>query len=81
MGAAPKHRGNHYTGENLVWSLQLDIREGFLAGNVSLVSDAFTRMWSSIVIAAQAGDGLMADGSFHQHGALLQVMVRMGGGL
>ena len=61
-----------YTGENLVWSLQLDIQRGSLAGNKTLVGHAFSRMWSSIVIAPQAGDGLMADGSFHQHGALLQ---------
>ena len=61
-----------YTGENLVWSLQLDIQRGSLAGNNTLVAHAFSRMWSSIVLAPQAGDGLMADGSFHQHGALLQ---------
>ena len=93
-------RGGGYTGENLVWSLQvrqkappfsavlpllfclktvpfravrqLDIQRGALAGNASLVAAAFSRMWGSIVIAPQSGDGLMADGSFHQHGALLQ---------
>ena len=62
----PKLRGGGYTGENLVWSLQIDIQRGALAGNRSLVASAFARMWDSLVIAPQHGDGLMADGSFHQ---------------
>lgn len=41
----PKPRGGGYTGENLVWSLQIDIQRGALAGNRSLVASAFTRMW------------------------------------
>eukprot|EP01052_Picozoa_sp_SAG31_P018466 SAG31_NODE_1309_length_8877_cov_5.662452_8_plen_214_part_00 len=41
----PRHRGSHYTGENLVWSLQLDIQRGALAGEEGLVSHAFSRMW------------------------------------
>jgi chondroitin AC lyase len=68
----PQHRGGHYTGENLVWSLQLDIQRGALAGDKTLVAHAFARMWSSLVIAPQAGDGIQSDGSFHQHGPLLQ---------
>ena len=62
----------HYTGENLVWSLQIDIHRGALTGNTTLVHTAFQKMWASMVISPQAGDGLMADGSFHQHGPLLQ---------
>jgi hypothetical protein len=62
----------HYTGENLVWSLQLDVQRGALTGNASLVKAAFDKMWASMVVSPQHGDGLMADGSFHQHGALLQ---------
>ena len=64
--------GGHYTGENLVWSLQIDIQRGALTGNASLVRSAFEKMWASMVISPQHGDGLMADGSFHQHGPLLQ---------
>ena len=69
---APRPHGSNYTGENLVWSLQLDIQRGALSGNTTLVAKAFARMWGSIVLACQPGDGLMADGSFHQHGPLLQ---------
>ena len=68
----PRPRGAGYTGENLVWSLQLDVQRGALGANATLVGQAFARMWSSIVLAPQAHDGLMADGSFHQHGPLLQ---------
>lgn len=62
----------HYTGENLVWSLQIDINRGALTGNTTLIRTAFQKMWASMVISPQEGDGLMADGSFHQHGPLLQ---------
>ena len=73
MWLAPNvKRGGAYTGTNLVWSLQIDVQRGALAGNATLVSHAFSRMWSSLVVSPQKGDGLMADGSFHQHGALLQ---------
>ena len=68
----PAARGQPYTGENLVWSLQIDIQRGALSGNVSLVAQAFSRMWASLVISPQPGDGIMADGTFHQHGPLLQ---------
>jgi hypothetical protein len=68
----PHGSGGHYTGENLVWSLQIDIQRGALTGNASLVHSAFEKMWASMVISPQHGDGLMADGSFHQHGPLLQ---------
>ena len=64
--------GPHYTGENLVWSLQLDIQRGVLTNNRTLVMGSFSKMWSSLQIEPQGGDGLMEDGSFHQHGALLQ---------
>ena len=62
----PKPRGGPYTGANLVWSLQIDVQRGALAGNASLVGHAFSRMWESLVVSPQAGDGIMADGSFHQ---------------
>ena len=77
----PHGEGGHYTGENLVWSLQIDIQRGALTGNASLVQSAFTKMWASIAVKPHCTirhvgdeqcDGLMADGSFHQHGPLLQ---------
>ena len=34
----PKPRGGGYTGENLVWSLQLDIQRGSLSGTCELES-------------------------------------------
>lgn len=52
--------------------MQLDVQRGVLSRNATLVGTAFARMWSSIAISPQHGDGLMADGSFHQHGPLLQ---------
>ena len=61
-------RGGHYTGTNLVWSLELDIQRGVVSNNATLVRAAFTELWSSLVVSPQAGDGVMADGSFHQHG-------------
>ena len=48
------------------------MQRGILSRNATLVGTAFARMWSSIAISPQHGDGLMADGSFHQHGPLLQ---------
>eukprot|EP01052_Picozoa_sp_SAG31_P018465 SAG31_NODE_1309_length_8877_cov_5.662452_7_plen_663_part_00 len=43
----------------------------YAPGNPGLI-EKVSPCRASIVIAAQDGDGLMEDGSFHQHGALLQ---------
>lgn len=37
-----------------------------------MVETAFSKLWSSLVVSPQHGDGVMADGSFHQHGPLIQ---------
>ena len=41
----PDPRVYNYTGENLVWSLQLTIQRGILARNSTLVAECFQKMW------------------------------------
>ena len=50
----------NYTGQNMVWSLELDIQRGVVSNNVTLVQTSFTKLWSSLVVSPQEGDGVMA---------------------
>ncbi|MBD5778553.1 hypothetical protein IEN85_03555 [Pelagicoccus sp. NFK12] len=57
------------TGQNLVWINKVTVMRGVLEGKPALVDRAFERIEDEVRISA--GEGLQADYSFHQHGALL----------
>lgn len=60
-----------WTGQNLVWGTQIQIMRGCLMDSPELVSEAYARMWSEVRYAESGKEGIQADNSFHQHGALL----------
>lgn len=61
-----------WTGQNLLWGLHVEMNRGVIENNASLVSHAFGLIWNSTVFAAGGADGIQPDGSFYQHGHLLQ---------
>ncbi len=60
-----------WTGQNLVWGTGIQVVRGLLEKNDQTVQQAFTRMFEEVRIEPQSGEGIMADGSFHQHGPQL----------
>ena len=61
------------TGENRIWTRTVLMQRGLLHANTSIVTAAFADLFSTVVLASSQGDdGIMPDGSFHQHGPLLQ---------
>lgn len=61
-----------FTGANRVWAAQVNVLQGLLYANASLVNEAFTLMHEAYAVAPiEDSDGFMPDGSFHQHGPLL----------
>ena len=61
-----------YTGENLVWSLEVLIGRAVLAQDVHALRTAFGQLWQALFFSAPGTDGVQIDGSFFQHGPLLQ---------
>ncbi|WP_194244056.1 polysaccharide lyase family 8 super-sandwich domain-containing protein [Nonomuraea phyllanthi] len=57
------------TGQNLLWAAQVAIRRCLLAGDPDGLADAYRRVQGLAVPGP--GEGIQADGSFHQHGAQL----------
>lgn len=57
------------TGQNLVWINKIAVMRGVIEQNPALVQRAFERIEGTVDVTA--GEGLQADFSFHQHGALL----------
>ncbi|MBV9079769.1 MAG: hypothetical protein JO102_01475, partial [Elusimicrobia bacterium] len=62
-------RGGGYSGQNLVWKAMSRLYTGVLDKNEELVAEARENIAS--VCAPGEEDGIQADFSFHQHGALL----------
>lgn len=59
------------TGQNLVWTAQIQILRGCLEEAPALVQAAYERMWQEVRYARAGEEGVQVDHSFHQHGALL----------
>jgi chondroitin AC lyase len=58
-----------WTGQNLVWGCENQIVRGILARDPEVVSQGFARMYEEVRTGPPAGEGVMPDFSFHQHGA------------
>eukprot|EP00048_Salpingoeca_helianthica_P024405 m.32131 g.32131 ORF g.32131 m.32131 type:complete len:799 (+) comp9368_c0_seq2:208-2604(+) len=62
-----------YTGQNLVWSLEITIGRAVIANNTQMLAHTFAQLWSAIFFTLPPdADGIQIDGSFFQHGPLLQ---------
>lgn len=72
-GIAILNRANwtRWTGQNLVWGVTIQIVRGCLENSPETVRQAYDRMYDEIRIAKIGQEGVQADFSFHQHGALL----------
>jgi chondroitin AC lyase len=64
------HGGLDFTGQNLVWVASIQIRQGILTHNASLITRAVKRIVAEIRIFPHE-EGIQPDMSFHQHGKLL----------
>lgn len=68
---APISLVHSYTGCNRVWVASVSVMKGALLGNASLISEAYAAIHSTLIVQQQHDDGIMVDGSFHQHGPQL----------
>ena len=59
------------TGANLVWLTHIAMQNALLHDNSTAVGQCFDYIYSEVKRSPQDGDGVMADGSFHQHGPQL----------
>jgi chondroitin AC lyase len=59
------------TGANLTWVASIQLLRGALAGAPEAVAGAIQALTSELKIAGPNQEGVQADFSFHQHGALL----------
>jgi chondroitin AC lyase len=59
------------TGANLAWAAGIRLARGCLAGSHALVAEAVQAFFAELAIAEAGQEGIQADFSFHQHGALL----------
>ncbi len=59
------------TGANLVWLANNQVLRGLIEGSPELVSEAVQPLFGEIHIAGPGQEGIQADFSFHQHGAVL----------
>ena len=57
-----------WTGANLVWMVNVQIRRGLFTGNSTAVSGGFQRLFQEAVVVRFPADGIQADGSYSQHG-------------
>ena len=61
-----------WTGQNRIWTRTIVMQKGLLHANESSVNASFEDLFSIVVVEdEQADDGIMADGSFHQHGGFI----------
>jgi chondroitin AC lyase len=60
-----------WTGANIADMLAIQINRGVLMSNTTVVSQAFRVAFEACVLSPQAGDGIMVDSAFHQHGPQL----------
>lgn len=73
QGCAIMRRSNHakWTGQNLVWGVNVQIVRGCLEDDAKAVAAGFNRLFGEIIIAPPGTEGVQADFSFHQHGSVL----------
>lgn len=71
MALMTRSKMDRMTGQNLVWTAQIQIMRGCLAKAAELVEPAYARMWDEVRVARLGEEGIQADASFHQHGSLL----------
>ncbi|MGD0094662.1 MAG: polysaccharide lyase family 8 super-sandwich domain-containing protein, partial [Planctomycetota bacterium] len=60
-----------WTGQNLVWGVNIQIARGCLEESAATVAAGFERFYREIRIGIQPQEGVMADWSFHQHGNVI----------
>ncbi|MCY2952839.1 MAG: polysaccharide lyase 8 family protein [Planctomycetota bacterium] len=60
-----------WTGQNLVWGTSVQIVRGCVENSPAVAAEAYERMYREIRVAPEGEEGIQADYSFHQHGALL----------
>ena len=63
----------HWTGANRQWMLEAQLKHGLLLRDEGLVNQSFFQGFQAVRIMPEHGDGIMQDGSFHQHGPQLLV--------
>ena len=56
------------TGANLVWETTNTLMHALFTDDEARVAKCFAAIFASSVISPQQDEGIMADGSFHQHG-------------
>jgi chondroitin AC lyase len=61
----------HATGQNLVWIASLQVYRSVLLGDAEAAAHHFRRIAREIVVATGRKEGIKADNSFWQHGAIL----------
>jgi chondroitin AC lyase len=64
-----------WSGQNNQWGQEIEVWRGVVSQNTTAIDEGFSAMWAALrVIPASANpdNGMHADGSFHQHGPLLQ---------
>ncbi len=73
QGAALMTRANmtKMTGQNLVWTAQIQVMRGCITNEPALVAAAYDRMWQEVRYADKGEEGIQRDASFHQHGPLI----------
>jgi chondroitin AC lyase len=59
------------TGANLVWETQITLMHSLFTNNATVVARCFATIFASAQVMPQPAEGIMVDGSFHQHGAEL----------
>lgn len=68
----PRDSTDSNTGANRVWRAGISIARGIIARDDALTDEAFRAVEDTIVVGT--GEGVQADGSFHQHGPQLYNM-------
>ena len=63
--------GGAMTGANLVWLSHIAMQTALLRGNATRVGECVGYIYNEVRFSPQTGDGVMVDGSFHQHGPQL----------
>lgn len=68
-------KSQHQTGTNLVWTSMMKIFQQLVwdcsSNNIKdcvVLQESFALIWSTATVQNQSSDGLMMDGSWHQHG-------------
>jgi chondroitin AC lyase len=57
------------TGQNLIWTAEINVKRGILANDPALMEEALGRISQALSLSLE--EGIQPDYSFHQHGSLL----------